>query len=89
MTADLYQQALDHVRAGHSENALASFDLFLKQRPDHGCAWNDAGAVLYAQGRIEEAIRYFRRATELENRPPRVFRNLAKAYLAEIGRAHV
>lgn len=82
MAADLYQQALEQARTGHSETALESFELFLKQRPDHGCAWNDAGAVLYSQGRVDEAIRYFRRAIELENRPPRVFRNLAKAYLA-------
>ena len=82
MTTDLYQRAIEQARAGHPEIALEHFETFLKERPDNGYAWNDAGAVLYSQGRIDEAIRYFRRAVEMEKRPPRVFRNLAKAYLA-------
>lgn len=82
MTTDLHQTAIAEARAGHIQAALEQFDAYLKQRPDNGYVWNDAGVVLYAQGRIDEAVRYFRRAVELDNRPVRVFRNLAMGYLA-------
>ena len=82
MITDLYQQALEQVRAGQGEMALRTFDTFLNERPDYGPAWNDAGVVLYSLGRMKEAIRYFCRAVELDNRPARTFRNLASTYLA-------
>lgn len=82
MIVDMHRTALAEARAGHPEAALEYFDAYLKNHPDDGFAWNDAGAILYARSRVEEAVQYFRRAVELDNRPPRVFRNLALAYLA-------
>jgi glycosyltransferase involved in cell wall biosynthesis len=82
MITNLYQQALEQVHAGQAENALKTLEMFITERPDFGPAWNDAGAVLYSLGRPKEAIRYFQRAVELDNRPVRTFRNLAAAYLA-------
>ena len=82
MQTDLHQAALAAARAGRPEAALEHFDAYLKERPDNGFVWNDAGVVLYSQGRFEAALPYFRRAVALDNRPPRAFRNLAQTYLS-------
>lgn len=81
-TTDLHQEALTRARAGDTQAALDHFAAYLERHPDNGHAWNDAGSVLYAQGRIDEAVRYFRRAAELTHRPPKAFGNLAMAYVA-------
>ncbi len=79
---DLYQQALNEARTSRTAAALEHLDAYLNERPHHGAAWNDAGAVLYAEGRFDEAIQYFRRAIETDTCPVQVYRNLAKAYVA-------
>lgn len=86
MSADLHQTALAQVRDGDMQAALESFEACLKDCPDNGFVWNDAAVVLYVQGRVEDAVRYFRRAVELDRRPRRAAFNLVQAYAAS-GRA--
>ena len=77
-----HQQAMELARGGQMDAAFEAFDAYLREFPDHGSAWNDAGAVLYAQGRYAEAIRYFSQAVDLQGHPPQTYRNLVRAYLA-------
>lgn len=76
-----YQKGVSLAEAGRLEEAMESFDAFLQERPSSGKAWNDAGAVLFRLGRTEEAIRYFLRSLELEDRPVQAYRNLIYSYL--------
>ncbi|MCE5186745.1 MAG: glycosyltransferase [Planctomycetaceae bacterium] len=81
MLADHYQRGIENCEAGRLEEALAAFELYLKERPSHGKAWNDAGTVLYRLGRMDEAIGYFLNALRQEDRPGQACRNLVCAYL--------
>lgn len=77
-----YQHALELARAGQPDAALAELDAFLKERPDVGRAWNDAGRILLAMGQSDRALRYFLRAVELEGMPEGLYRNLCQSYAA-------
>jgi len=81
-TQPSYQHALELAQAGQPDAALAELDAFLKERPDVGRAWNDAGRILLAMRQYDRALRYFLRAVELEGRPEGLYRNLCQSYAA-------
>jgi glycosyltransferase involved in cell wall biosynthesis len=78
----LCQQAPHQANTGLDQAALTQAQTLLKECPNNGAAWDEAGEILYAQGRFDEAIHYFRRAIDSEACPVRAYRHLVRAYLA-------
>jgi len=81
MSHQAYQQGLMLAQSGSWEQALEQFNVALQQRPSSGRCWNDAGAVLYRMGRLEEAVSYFLRSQMQPDHPPQVYANLIRCYL--------
>ncbi len=77
-----YLHALELAQAGQPDTALAEIDAFLKERPDYGRGWNDAGRILLALGQYDKAVRYFLRAVETAAAAEGLYRNLAQSYAA-------
>jgi glycosyltransferase involved in cell wall biosynthesis len=78
-----YRHALELVADGRHEEALHALQEHLLGHPADGEALNDAGALLYGLGRLDEAIRHLEMAlTQLPHRPAKTLANLAEAYLA-------
>lgn len=77
------EQARLLYEAGHPDQALAALQEHLRREPQDGLALNDAGALLYAAGRFDEAADLLKRAaaclTEDRGQP---LWNLAEVYLA-------
>jgi glycosyltransferase involved in cell wall biosynthesis len=69
--------------AGRREEALAVLQERLRQSPEDGRALNDAGAMLYAVGRFDEAADLLKRAAAcLAEERGQALWNLAEVYLA-------
>ena len=60
-----HQRGLELASQGRHEEALARLHEHLLEHPADGEALNDAGALLHALGRFEEAARNFQRASEI------------------------
>jgi tetratricopeptide (TPR) repeat protein len=80
---DAYRLARQHAEEGHYAQALEHVRDHLITEPNDTEALNDAGAILYAMGRFDEAIDHLRAATETQT-PPAVetLLNLAEVHLA-------
>jgi len=76
-----YERAVELAEAGQHEQALEGINQHLKANPKDGQAWNDAGAILYCLGRVNEAIEYFEKAKGLCAESAEIYWNLAEAYL--------
>jgi len=76
-----YERAVELAEAGQHEQALGRINQQLKANPNDGQAWNDAGAILYCLGRVNEAIEYFEKAKGLCPESAEIYWNLAEAYL--------
>lgn len=50
-----YGLAMEEMRAGRTEEALAQFRLVIEQHPDYSAAYHQAGQLLIAKGEIEQA----------------------------------
>lgn len=50
-----YGLAMEEVRAGRRQEALAQFRLVIEQHPDYSAAYHQAGQLLISEGEIEEA----------------------------------
>ena len=88
--APLHQRALTLAEAGQNSQALTRLQEHLLKCPRDGDALNDAGAILYALGRHDQAARHLRAAMrEMPDWPHEVVWNLAEVYLAggQSGRA--
>ena len=83
MISDYYNQGLALAQAGRFEEAIQLLDAFLQERPTSGRCWNDAGAVLFRLGRVDQAIHYFLRSVDLMDHPPGVYKNLIGSYLSK------
>jgi len=82
-----HERALDLARAGRHAEALGQLREHLLDNPLDGEALNDAGALLYALGRYDQAARHLRLAADhLPGRSARALANLAEVHLAR-GRA--
>ncbi len=80
---DAYNEARDHAEAGRYEQALEQVRKHLVNEPNDTEALNDAGAILYAMGRFEEAIDHLRAAISTGESPPaETLLNLAEVHLA-------
>lgn len=77
-----YQQALDWAEAGEHDKALEYVQSYLEGRPDDAEALNDAGTLLWGQGRSEEALAYVEKARQLEADSPAILWNLFEIYLS-------
>jgi len=77
----VYERAVELAEAGQHEQALVCINQHLKANPNDGQAWNDAGAILYCLGRVNEAIEYFEKAKGLCAESAEIYWNLAEAYL--------
>ncbi len=81
---DACRRALELAWAGSHEEALELLREHLLAHPGDGEALNDAGALLYALGRYDEAARHLARAADrLGDDAVTARQNLAEALLAE------
>ena len=84
----MYQQALDHLRGGRHDEAVASFRGFVKQHPQHDLADNAQywlGECFYDRKDYSTALREFRRVAEKfpqGNKVPDALLKVAFSYLA-------
>jgi 2-polyprenyl-3-methyl-5-hydroxy-6-metoxy-1,4-benzoquinol methylase/tetratricopeptide (TPR) repeat protein len=87
VTSSAYQQALDLAEAGQHQQALDEIATHLAANPDDGEALNDAGTLLYALGRFDEAVEYLQKACKhLGDQRGQALWNLAEIFLSA-GRA--
>ena len=78
-----HQRALELARQGRHAEALSAIQEHLLACPADGEALNDAGALLYALGRYDEAARHLQTALDrLPDKPPQVLENLLEVRLA-------
>ena len=62
--SQIYEKGLELAEAGQHEQALKCIKEHLKVNPGDGQAWNDAGAIIYCLGEVDEAIENFEKARE-------------------------
>lgn len=67
--------------AADSEEALGYYQAALRLKPDYALAWNNIGAILYAQGKFAEATAHFQEAGGLQPGYPDAHNNLGLAWL--------
>jgi glycosyltransferase involved in cell wall biosynthesis len=81
--AEILDRARQLADAGRHAEALDVLRAYLALEPDDGEALNDAGALLYAAGRFDEAADFLRRAAaRLPENPGQALWNLAEVSLA-------
>jgi len=78
-----HARAVELARAGRHEEALDVLREHLLRHPLDAEALNDAGAILYALGRLDEATRHLETArAHVDGDPTQVLENLLDVYLA-------
>ena len=78
----ILQQVHDLANAGDNAGAFACIEQYLRTNPGDGKAANDAGALLYAMGRFDEAAVYLKKARSTAGDCPEILWNLAELYLS-------
>ena len=63
-----YGLALEYVKAGRHDNALALFNKLLGLNPNYTAAYYQAGVLLGKLGRVDEARSMFQRGIEVAGR---------------------
>ena len=76
----LYTQASEAHAAGDYETAISLLNEHLSRTPDHSEGWNDLGAIMYEQGDIEEATRFFGKAVVANPGNSTALENLIDTY---------
>ena len=79
-----YQEGCSLMNHGRWDEAIRSFDKILTIYENAELYYN-MGFIKTAQGLYEEAIRYFRRATQINNAFARAYQKLAECYI-QLGR---
>lgn len=79
---ELNQSALQFLRAGRLDEALAALRQARAADPENARVMNTLGRVLMEQGKLEEAIQAFEEAVELKPDYPGALYNLAEALAA-------
>ncbi|MFP4107172.1 MAG: glycosyltransferase [Phycisphaerae bacterium] len=80
---DFYRRGLEHAQSGEDQQALQCIQEYLLRVPHDTDALNDAGVLLHALGRQNEAARHLEAALDLlPDRPKEILWNLAEIYLA-------
>jgi len=78
----LYERGLQLAEAGQSQEALRCIQEYLLQAPEDAEALNDAGALLYSLGRLDEATEHLKQALAHTDGPRApVLWNLAEVHL--------
>jgi tetratricopeptide (TPR) repeat protein len=67
--------------AADPDEALRYYQAALHLKPDYALAWNNVGAILYAQGKLAEAAAHFQEAVGLQPGYPDAHNNLGLAWL--------
>ena len=80
-SADDFQLALYHQRAGDFENALSHYRIVLQRSPMHAQARNNLGLLYQSKGMLTEAIAEFQRALFIDARYSRARNNLGVTLL--------
>ncbi|MEW5725739.1 MAG: tetratricopeptide repeat protein, partial [Thermodesulfobacteriota bacterium] len=75
----LHQQGEELMRAGRYEEALKSFESILSVHENAEVYYN-MGYIKSHKGLWDEAIRLFRRATQIDNNYARAYKRMAEAY---------
>jgi len=83
-----YQQAVEAIKRGEAETAVAALNLVLKDAPDDLKARTLLGMALSASGRRAEATREFERALQVNPKYLPALRNLAANEMAMADVAH-
>jgi len=81
-----YERGMKLAQAGRYQEALVCIQEHLCTVPDDAQALNDAGAILYCLGRLDEAIEHFVKAKGFQGDRAEILWNLVEAYLGA-GRA--
>jgi tetratricopeptide (TPR) repeat protein len=76
-----FQEGLELMRLGRWEEALVSFQEVLNAH-EHAEVYYNMGYIKTAQGRYEEAIQFFRRATQIKNDFARAYQKMGECYLS-------
>ncbi len=74
-----------YAHQGRVDEAIAECEKAILIDPDYGNPWNDIGSYLMAQGELDRAIPYFKRATEAKRYccPHFPHLNLGRLYIAQ------
>lgn len=78
-----YQHAMQQAEAGNYDQALDFLNDYLGENRGDAEALNDAGAILFIQGRTEQAIDHLQRAHAACSDSAEIHWNLSEAYLAD------
>lgn len=82
-SSNSYEQALKLAEAGQHEQALGLIQDHLLRNPRDGQALNDAGTLLYALGKFDQAAEHLKlAAANLKDEKLQALWNLAEVYLA-------
>jgi len=76
-----YERGLELMEAGNWQEALTSFQEVLSIHENAEVYYN-MGYIKTAQGRYEEAIQFFRRATQIKHDFARAFQKMGECYLS-------
>ena len=79
---DSYLEARLLAESGNYEKALVLLNSHLEDKPDDAEAINDIGAILFAQGQTDQAIKHFENANQLCVNRAEILWNLCEAYLS-------
>ena len=81
--SEIYERGLQLAEAGDHSQALDCIQQHLKSMPEDGQAWNDAGAVLYCMGNVDDAIEHFEKARRYcdASEAGEIYWNLTEAYI--------
>jgi arylsulfatase A-like enzyme/Tfp pilus assembly protein PilF len=76
-----YRQALDAVRRGEFDPAIASLRAIVDENPAMADVWNEMAGLLVRQGRLKEAAAAYRRLVEIAPHDPSAVVNVAQVLL--------
>ncbi len=79
--SEIYNKGFALAEAGNYTQALGFIQQYLKEVPNDGQAWNNAGVIFHGLGQSQKATECFRTALNLPCNHGQVYLNIAKIYL--------
>lgn len=74
-----YRRALDLVKRGEFDLAIAAFRAIVAENPGMADVWSEIAGLLVRQGRVQEAVAVYRRLVEIAPHDPAAVVNVAQA----------
>lgn len=74
--------ALSYTDIGMINEAVATYQEFVKRAPDNSTAWSNLSVLYRKQGKIDESIKCIENALEYDQNNAHAWNNLSQAYLA-------